>query len=283
MTLKHEQELKRFENHKEFFKIENSVFLDEFKNFLKKSDNVDYRLECSVKINGDKIFPSRFNVYFEDSNHLNNLKKIFSFFDSLSALGASFDYNLLGLFINDDLDLNKIQQIICGIDLRNTMEESRAKIWFLLKEDATDLINKAVSFFNYQDPKFFNLYSSSKLLVGFDFGFKQRSKIKMYLPFVRSQLVDLVILAKLQDSLSDKAFKFINLSDQIYVLFDQSSNIRTLNFLIKNPLDLFKLIKKSLNDDLITFLKDKTHIYLSLSEEDILKEDYTKINLYYGL
>jgi len=283
MILKHNQELNKFKNHKDFFGIKDSAFLKEFETLLEDSDDSDYRLECSVKIENNKFFASRFNVYYEDKYHSGNLKKIFSFFDSLTSLGASFDYKLIDSFVNTQLDLNEVQQIICGIDLREKNEDSRAKVYILFKENSTKWINKAINFFDYKDPKFFNLILPSKIMIGFDLGFNSTSKIKIYLPFIQFYLENLAIIKKLENSFSSESFELIKISRQVFISFNQNNSKRILHLLPKNPDEFLQLINNPQMQKLYSFLKDKTHLIISLSEEEIHRKNYTEINVYYGL
>ena len=60
---------------------------------------------------------------------------IFNFFKKISNCpGIVINYDIIKKVFNDKFNLDKIQQLIAGIDFRNNLNDSRIKLWFIIKD-----------------------------------------------------------------------------------------------------------------------------------------------------
>ena len=106
-----------------FFDFDPILFED-----LLKSSN-DYYLECSCKIENNKVYPTRFNIFYDYKNHVKNINLIFSFFKKISKYPAiTINYNLIKKIFDKKFDLNKTERVITGLDLRDNLDDSRIKM-----------------------------------------------------------------------------------------------------------------------------------------------------------
>jgi LynF/TruF/PatF family peptide O-prenyltransferase len=274
-----EKQLLKFETHIKDFNIAESTSLNAFKNLIENSEQ--YFLECSCKIINGVISGSRFALLFKDHEHAYNIKKSFDFLNSLKDNGAKLNYELLDKVSFEDLDLSKVKALGLGIDLRDDEAASRAKFWVAIENSNYRFFNSALDVFGYTD-NMANLFNKNELLIGFDFYFNGKTKMKVYPHFYEYELKNAVISKRLEATFSPLIMEMINQCYMLYVSFEGAENYRLLHF---NPHNLKKLCELINNDDLNKLIERISYKYsnciVTLIENEILENNIKTINVYY--
>jgi LynF/TruF/PatF family peptide O-prenyltransferase len=275
-----DEQVEKFRKHKEIFGIVDDVYLGYFERLLKQSDK--FVLECSCKVEGEGIFPTRFNIWYEDKfDIVGNMNLILGFLNSLVNEGCNLDYSSFKEVLGQDFDIDRIEEVVVGIDLRKNVKESRAKVWFVSR-DYPEIENKLFEIKDYRDS--FPLVSTSKyFLFGFDFYFDGRKSVKIYPRFGKSFLQDpekkKMIGCVFSDRISDLIFRCRSFN----VSFKDTDLKRTLHF---HPQNNKEFIDKIGSEKLSGIserlnLKDAGKIVVSLIEEEIDKNAISNFNIYY--
>ena len=273
------KQIQKYHKHKSLFNIKNNKYLDLFENLLNKSK--DFRLECSIKLDGEIIFPCRFNIFYKGKNHIKNINLAFNFLNELSKLGVKINYDLLKQIFNKNVDLDLIKKVIVGIDLRENDSESRAKFWLMIDRKYVDLFNKVLNLHEYNQ-KVIELINKNKLLFGFDFRFDGTTRIKIYPNFDKSELKNEVLINKLQNIFSPVIYKLITKCQELHISFEGKDYDRILHF---NPYDL-NIFLDSIQNRVLNKWENKIHKLadihiISLNEKEINDNKIKKINFYY--
>ncbi|MBU0757188.1 MAG: LynF/TruF/PatF family peptide O-prenyltransferase, partial [Nanoarchaeota archaeon] len=270
--------LEKYLFHKAEFNIKDETTLDLFEEFLRKSG--DCSLECSCKIEEYSIHPCRFNIWYENKRQVDNLNLIFDFISKTKEQEkVSLDLSLIKTFL-DKLDLNKVVQIITGIDLRANTKESRLKLWLIIK-NYPEKVKQITSFINH--PLLSELTFSNELLFGIDIYLDGRTCLKAYPLILEDTLKDDLNRKTLKEMFGETTLRLLETCDRTHISFRSESTKRNLHF---HPYNAEKFIE-SINNEKIKLLSEQVTSsghkikILSFSEEEMEKNNIRNINIYY--
>ena len=186
-------EIKKFLQHKKLFNIKDSVYLNLFEDLIINSK--DNHVERSCKIENGNIHPIRFDVRYNNKDHIKNINLIFKFSKKISQFkDVTINYSLIKKIFYKNFKLDKTQRVGCGIDYRGKIEDSRIKIAFII-QDYSEKINQVLSIHGY-NKDLLDLIFKNELLFSFDFYFDGRTKTKIYLEFNEDDLNNISVIKK---------------------------------------------------------------------------------------
>lgn len=268
--------MEKYNFHKRLFKIENNKYLDLFENLLLRLENP--LLECSVKFDGDKIFPCRYNIYYKGKYPIKNINLVFNFFMNLSNQCIDINYDLLKQTFGQSIDFNKTKGVMVGIDLRKNFDDSRVKFGFAIDRKYADLSNKVLNLHGYNQ-KVIELLNKNELIFGFDFSFNGKTRIKIYPPFDVSEFQNNILMNKLHNTFSPAICRLISKCHALNISFEKNEFERILHFHTNKLDDFCSLIK---NNELNKYIDCIKELYgkcvISLREKEIDKNKINKIN-----
>jgi LynF/TruF/PatF family peptide O-prenyltransferase len=184
-------------------------------------------LERSCKIEGSEVFPARFYVWYHNQDHLKSLDLISHFFKGVAECPeANINFSLLEDILEKDIDLNKVMQIIAGVDLRSEIKDSRIKFWMRIVNYPEKLYQ--VLSMHGHTKTVMGLLIKNDLLFGIDCYFDGRTNIKLYLGFKQDDLENPSVLNKLSNAFSDKVFDLVNKSRMLFVTLKQERKLEKI-------------------------------------------------------
>ncbi|MBN1386410.1 hypothetical protein JW968_05560 [Candidatus Woesearchaeota archaeon] len=256
------QAKKKFEYHKKKFGIEDSEELRKFEKLLELTE-FD-KLECSVKLEDGKINANRFHLICWNKPDKDFVKIFYAIREFLQIKGINTEIitNMM-----PKLDLDRTEKIGVGIDLREKREESRAKIWFKIKDwpgKVEDIIIK------YTKTKLEHLSDKKSLLFGIDFGFDGKNSVKTYVKFNEKAA---------KKHLSRETLELSGLSEEILVT--QKDDEYIINFFTK---ERSKIAEKTGNKYLIQLNEQIDYQdggFITLSEREIKQGEVRNATIYY--
>jgi LynF/TruF/PatF family peptide O-prenyltransferase len=179
--------------HKRTFHVESLYPLDIFECFVKEVKG--WGLECSCKIEKDKLYPARFNL-FRNNPGFEEFDTVFDFFRQVEARDdVKLDYWLMQRFLGDDFDPNKITQILVGVDLRRELLASRVKFWLVI-QDYPEKQETEIALGDPTEELRALIACTSLVVVGFDFFLDGSSTIELY-PRIMSDELEAVEVRRL--------------------------------------------------------------------------------------
>ena len=273
-------EIQKYLFHKQTFNIKDHLYLAEFEALLKASE--DFSLERSCKLAGDKIFPARFILFYLGQDQTTSLGLIFKFFDAISHCPkVSLNRSLLNKLFDNKFELDKLYQVIAGIDYRENLRDSRVKVFFKIG-DYSEKISQALMLHGCNE-MILDLMPHDRLLFGIDLFFSGETKIKIYLNFDHYDLTSAVVLNKLKKHFSEKIIGLINKCQALHITFKGKSFQRIIDFYPKNREAFIKEFNNRRLIDIDQKMKStrygKTGL-ISLSENEINKGIIKNANLY---
>ena len=124
-------QIKKYEFYKRQFKVKNTPYFEPFERLIQNAPK--YWLECSHKIEGSKVFSTRYGLFFRNVS-AEAFNKIFNFYSEVSALdNIDINYGIIKNIYND-LNFDKIKKPGCGIDYRSKIKDSRVKFWLQMSD-----------------------------------------------------------------------------------------------------------------------------------------------------
>ncbi|WP_428267375.1 DUF5838 family protein [Haliangium sp.] len=236
-------------------------------------------VEPSIKIDGEQVFAERVNLYFHDRARLPTLVgPLFELYERVGAMvGRDFDYGAFDLLVEHGLRLGACRDLILGVDIRPDPARSRLKLYVLLDEPYTDLVEHLWQLGRQRAPNPARADALSWLvpawtrLIGVDFGFDGTSTLKVY---VGAPAFD---YQRLRDSL--------DLNDAAATLMRQSP------FCIVSALDPRTPLHLLLSGDIVLELvphrvaetiERRRQYILSVPPGEFTSERLSNMNLYYG-
>ena len=272
-------QLEKFSSHLKDFNVKKDDFLLLFEDFISKSNN--FFLECSCKLVNGEASGSRFALLYKDKNHLENIKKAFMFFSDLQKKDIILNFDLVKELDLSNIAQNKTQGVGLGIDLREKKDNSRAKFWIATENNYYNLFNRGLELYG-ESQIISELIHKNELLLGFDFYFGGKTKMKIYPHFYDYELKNKVIHNRLKSTFSPRIMELISHCYMLYVSFEGKEHLRVLHF---NPHDL-NALTKAINSSHLDSLIDKisfpySNCIVTLVEKEILNNDIRTINIYY--
>jgi LynF/TruF/PatF family peptide O-prenyltransferase len=272
-------EIKKLENHKKTFKIKQDKYLTLFEEMLVKDRRC--RLECSVKIEEGNIFPCRFNVWYKNIEKSKGLNHSLNFIKELSNRGVKINYELLNRILDLTSGPKIIGKVIAGIDLRDNLNESRAKLWLAINPEKREIFESILKEYKI-NKKVSEVMIRKDFLFGLDLCFDGRTKLKIYPHFNRVDLNNKKIRDKLKGVFSSRVMNLIRGCHKLNISFEDKANERILHF---HPLDLGSFIRKvnnrKLNETIKSINSQKEIVIVSLKENEINNNNIKNINFYY--
>ncbi len=269
----------KYNFHKRLFKIENNKYLDLFEDLLKRLEG--FQLDCSIKFDGDKIFPCRYMIIYRGKYPIKNINLAFNFLMNLSNQGIDINYDLLKQTFGQSIDFNKTKGVIVGIDFRKNFDDSRVKFWVVNEGKYADLFNKVLNLHGYNQ-KVIELINKNELLFGFDFSFNGKTRIKIYPYFDESELQNMILMNKLHNNFSPAICRLISKCQALNISFEKKEFERILHFQTNKLDDFCSLIK---NDELNKYkdcIKEiNENCVITLKEKEIDENKINEINFYY--
>lgn len=282
MSISGSQNLNYINEHKTVFDIERNIYpLELFEDFVNKAKG--WGLECSCKIEKDRIHPARFNIYYNNPK----LKHYQLAQDFLRQVGSRADIRLgdklLKKFIDNDFDFSKVTQILMGVDLRREFSKSRLKFWFVLSGYPEKVLTAIALSGQELTEELKKLVFDNSVIVGFDFFLNGHSAVEVYPSISSESLYRADIQMQLANVLSAPAFKLL---DNCWSLMIGFSNANPENILYYRTYDPNNFISQLHND-----LANRVHTYyqgkplkgtiVGLREKEFLTGLVENINLYY--
>ena len=271
--------------HKSAFDIEYLYPLDIFEQLVAQTEECG--LEVSCKIEGDKLYPARFNLTFGRKRLPDFFKQVLDFFYQVEGrVGVTLNYELLQEFLGDNFDWSKVEALQTGVDLRQEMASSRLKLVFRIK-DYPEKLEKAASLNSDCDtPGFRALFSYSSLVIGFDFYLDGRSEIELYPEIYKEDFQQIEVQQKLLQVLPPSALQPLEACKTIGVGFSKANPGNKLVYYYLEDKNNF------LNYFLANDLARKVHafyqqqpvsnrIWVGVSERELSGGIIQNINLYY--
>jgi MiaB/RimO family radical SAM methylthiotransferase/LynF/TruF/PatF family peptide O-prenyltransferase len=272
--------------HKKKFQIKDDPVLKKFELLMSKSKK--YHLECSCKFSEGKIYPVRFNIWYKDQNQkVLNLNNALRFIKKIFELeNVKINYSILKQIMDEKFDIEKVHQIIVGIDLRSNRAKSRLKIWFIIKNQSKKIKQVLkISKIDIDQNKIFYENMKTELLFGIDFSFDGTTKLKIY-PFIKNEdLLNKNVMKTLENEFSGKIMKLIQNSDGFHVSYNnKNKDIQRILHLTTYKYDYFidimnnKKIEKM--KEIILQGKKLGSMIISFPEDEI-NQGINNFNIYY--
>jgi LynF/TruF/PatF family peptide O-prenyltransferase len=272
-------------NHQKAFNIDECFLIKEFKKLVQNSENST--VECSCKIEDNNLYSTRFNLWFfgDDLVKKNEaIQAVTNFINKVEKrLKINFNYSLFNQFYDNSFDLNLTKKIITGIDLRQKINDSRLKIWFIINNYPEKL--EQALLLQGDNTEVRQLIFHNELLVGFDFFFDGRTKIKLYPDINKEEFQDIQIQKKLKEVLSDVAINLMSLCFWTHISFTSDNAEIILHY---HPLNPQKFIKKfvynQIVDNINNFYQHQNILrqVISVKESELIDNSINSLNLYYG-
>lgn len=234
VSIDSKKNLRYIAEHKSVFDLEYFYPLDIFENFVQQAEG--WGLECSCKIDEDRIYAARFNLLLENNQDLDyQLKAVLNFLNTVEARAdVKLNYRLLQQFLGVDFDFSKVTTIFIGVDLRKELAASRLKLWFILK-DYPEKVEAAIALHGEHKDLRTLLVGNSLVLVGFDFSLDNRSAIKLYPEFKQQDWLRVDIQKRLAQVLSPTALQLLVDCSAITIAFAEDNDEKTVHYHPLNP------------------------------------------------
>lgn len=240
-------------------------------------------VEPSVKLDDEQIFAERVNLYFYDQARLPGLiGEIFAFYDRVRAqLGRDFDDSIFASLIERGLRLDACRNLVMGLDIRPDPSDSRLKLYFLLDEPHTGLVER---FWAFGKDRVASVPRGDALawlvptwtrLFGLDFGFDGASELKIYA--------------------GAPAFAYSRLHDSLGLTDDAAALMHQAPFCMLSLLDPHTPLQLLLPGDVVLDLVaghgagaiaetiERRHLYvLSVDPDQVATGRLDPMNLYYA-
>jgi LynF/TruF/PatF family peptide O-prenyltransferase len=264
----------KYNRHISLFHISNSTVSDAFFSTFSKIKGAN--LECSVKVDGDVIYPSRYNFWF----YGNYEDVFFSIADFLNYLSSQSDISISKQALFDvfgNLDSSLLLSVVVGVDLRLSVQQSRFKVWIITKSKkviddffSKDTRNECLRSFIFED----------YVLLGVDLFFDSKVGFKIYPFFIRSLFPKLLGLFDV--SFSQKLSVLLNYTKKLHITLDSSKSQIIFDFSPSNMDDFLSCLPLSFKNKMdslkIPYLETG---YISFLKEEIISKDIIIFNFYY--
>ncbi len=269
-------------SHKNAFDLEYLYPLDLFENLVAQVEPC--RIECSCKIEEDKLDPARFNLAINDS-FSQKAERFLDFFHQVeNRVGVTLDYSPLSLF-RKGFDYSKVTQIMAGIDARTELAHARVKTWWAI-HNYPEKVETAIALSKSESKALrILLEMNNSIVVGFHLYLNGKSEVRLYPCVSRNEFEKIEIQSQLSQILSTPALKLLEDSGAISLVLKEDGDKILHYHLAPEKVNLFV---DNLHQDMLTRAhapyRDKCQslgITVSLSEKELLNGSLKTINVYY--
>ncbi|MFH1453197.1 MAG: LynF/TruF/PatF family peptide O-prenyltransferase [Armatimonadota bacterium] len=277
--------IEKYKYHKNLFGIKETPYIKLFEEFICSSN--DFFIECSLKINKNKVHPLRINVYYWNKNDVKeNFDKILRFFEKMGKLpDVSINSGFYDKIIDKDMNFNKVLGVAVGIDFRQDSALSRVKLWTGFK-DYPEKEQQVLSLhgFNKDIKNILTLFDSDMFSFGFDFYFNGKSRIKIY-PHIQESLKSMALRERLRAYFHESVYDLLDNSCRIHLSFDGADYKKIIHF-FPHPYSYTDFIRKlnfkqleKLHEQI--YKKYNKYRIIAVAEDEIISGKITNAGLYY--
>jgi len=287
-----EQRLQIIREHLEAFDVEPVFPLSLFEQAVVNLDSC-WGIEPSCKVEGNRLFASRFNVSME--NWPRSIEQSLNFLDAVECrVGISVDRKLLEKFLAVHINSNKITASVVGIDLRPNIKDSSLKVHIRLDENQNcdELVMTAITLDQgLYSPEVIQVLLKDSYMIGFDFFLNGYSVLEFYTCCAGKK--NLSVLGKkgqylrsyLERNFSPKIISLANQSAIFIIGFSQGNEQPVLYF----EFDELKRIKESflfnsLGDRIYGFCQNNkldSYVGIGITEKALEKNRLEEFRFYY--
>lgn len=268
--------------HRRQFRIVESPLFLSFERLI-DDEKTPFSLECSCKLNDTYIFPGRFNVWYKDkSNFHQNILSIISFFRDISKTGYfKIDVPRFKEII-DRIDLVKTSQIIVGVDFRETLSDSRIKLWLIVKNDH-EMVSDILKRYDVERQDFLKeSMISDDLLFGFDFYPSGKIDTKIY-PLYTEKDIPVLIGKKIVPN-DLRILRILEQTRSFHISFKTATDEKIYHLRPKDEMQFISHLKNESISSLfsqISVFPYRNKMIISLSEKEIIVDRIRSANIYY--
>ncbi|MFB2836074.1 LynF/TruF/PatF family peptide O-prenyltransferase [Floridanema evergladense] len=268
--------------HKQVFDVDYLYPLDIFEQFVQEQAT-NWGLECSCKIEKDKLYPARFNLFRNQPTSQHYQAAIHFFEQAESRADVKINYRLIQQFVGNDFNFSKVVQILVGVDLRKEFSASRLKFWFVIK-DYPQKLATAISLCH--PPKELEmLLIDDSVVIGFDFDFKGGTEIEVYPKINEEKFKQFDVQNKLKKVLSPKALQLLDNCWSLIIGFSQANPEKILYYRTNDPNNFIANLHNDLANRVHAYYrKQPVHgTIVGLREQELLVGKIENLNLYYQM
>lgn len=243
-----EKRLRAIREHLEAFDVAPEFPLSLFEQAVVDLDNC-WGIEPSCKVEGNRLFASRFNVSME--NWPRSIEQSLNFLDAVKCrVGISVDRELLDKFLAIHGNSYKITASVFGIDLRPNIKDSSLKVHVQLAadQDCEELVMTAIALDQGSySPEVIQVLLKDCYQIGFDFFLNGYSVLEFYTNCAGKKNLSVFgkkgqyLRSYLERNFSPKIISLANQSAIFIIGFSQGNEQPVLYF----EFDELKDIKKS--------------------------------------
>jgi LynF/TruF/PatF family peptide O-prenyltransferase len=280
MILAHNN-IRYFAEHKRDFDIEYFYPLDIFESFVEQAQ--DWSLECSFKIERDRFYAARFNLFAKKFT-FEEINLVFDLFKKVEArCDIKLDYEIINQFLGKNFDLSKVAKIVTGVDLRPEFSESRLKFWFWI-DNYPEKLETAISLLGAREDLQI-LYINNTWLVGFDFYLNGHSTIELYPSMTREDLQRVDVKLRLAKVLSLPALNLLDNFKSFLIGFTQTNQDKLIYGYLINSNEFINGLHNDVANRVHSYYRNKTvlNTMICLSEKELITGSLSNFNLYYQM
>jgi LynF/TruF/PatF family peptide O-prenyltransferase len=281
-SLDSSKNLQYISEHKHVFKVESSCLLDSFEQFVEQAKG--WGLECSCKIEKTVLYPSRFNLFYPKPN-LEHLDAALNFLRQIEATyQVKLDDQAIDRFLDNDFDLQKVDQILVGVDLRPEFAASRLKIWFVLK-DYPEKVEAAIHLCEMPEAARFLTAHLSIVVVGFDLFLGGRSIIELYPRILKNELQNLDVQTQLSNIFAPSTLERLNDCWAFGFGFSKANPEPILYYPTPTPNSFITSFKNPLVDRVHAHYREKNVLatIVAFRESEFLAGTIENLSLYFQM
>lgn len=269
-------------NHRHAFDVESVYALDIFERFAAGARG--WGLECGCKIQKDRLYPARFNMFRTDPQ-VDDYTAVLRFFHRVATrVGVTLDDGLMRQFLGSDFDSRKVAMILVGVDLRQEVSKSRLKFWFAL-EDYPEKLALAVTLCGGSIELRALLDIDPSSIVGFDFFFNGRSAIELYPSCDRKAWQRADVKLRLAAVLSPPALRLMDGCSSIMIGFSTANTHRIVYYSTENPSSLIAKLRHDVARRVHAYYSGRAikGAIVGIGERELRDGLVQNVNLYYQM
>ncbi len=268
--------------HKRIFQVESLYPLDIFEDFVQKAKG--WGLECSCKVQNNKLYPARFNLFCNRPS-VEEFDAVLNFFHQVEARNdVKLGYRLMQQFLGDDFECTKIKQILVGVDLRKELLASRVKFWLVI-QDYPEKRETAIALSSTTEELRELISCTSLLVIGFDFFLNGSSTIELYPRILRDELEKVKVRQLLAKFISPPALQLLENCWAFALGFSKANPETILYYPTSEPDSFIPHLQNKLANSVHDYYRKqpiKATIF-AFRESELLAKSVQNLNLYYQM